>query len=100
MPFRWKILIQNIATFLIKSPIKWIKKILAQNRVEKRRKMETPKSPKTPSKEEASFWDKLGTLGRKKKIKEGKQSVNSVKLEFIPKMEISNKIQGHQKNLF
>ena len=35
-----------------------------------------PKSPrppisgKTPDKEE-SFWDKIGTLGRKKRIKEG-----------------------------
>lgn len=37
-----------------------------------------PKSPRpnTPRKDEAneSFWDKIGTLGRKKKIKEGKGS--------------------------
>lgn len=34
-----------------------------------------PKSPKTPvSKNEGeSFWDKIGTIGRKKRIKEGKQ---------------------------
>lgn len=33
-----------------------------------------PKSPKTPiSKNDGeSFWDKLGTIGRKKRIKEGK----------------------------
>lgn len=35
-----------------------------------------PKSPRpnTPRKDEVneSFWDKIGTLGRKKKIKEGK----------------------------
>lgn len=37
----------------------------------------TPRSPKTPNgkfnydKEDSSFWEKLGTLGRKKKIKEG-----------------------------
>lgn len=32
-----------------------------------------PKSPKTPiSKNEGeSFWDKIGTIGRKKRIKEG-----------------------------
>lgn len=38
-----------------------------------------PKSPSanTPSKKDdrdESFWDKIGTLGRKKKIKEGKLS--------------------------
>jgi hypothetical protein len=37
----------------------------------------SPRSPKTPGKfsydkEDSSFWEKLGTLGRKKKIKEGK----------------------------
>lgn len=37
----------------------------------------SPRSPKTPTKfnngkEDSTFWDKLGTLGRKKKIKEGK----------------------------
>lgn len=34
-----------------------------------------PKSPKTPvSKNEGeSFWDKIGTIGRKKRIKEGKR---------------------------
>ncbi len=31
----------------------------------------TPSGPKKDDKEE-SFWDKIGTLGRKKKIKEGK----------------------------
>lgn len=32
-----------------------------------------PKSPKTPvyGKTDESFWDKLGTIGRKKRIKEG-----------------------------
>ena len=34
-----------------------------------------PKSPRpnTPKKDESneSFWDKIGTLGRKKKVKEG-----------------------------
>lgn len=32
-----------------------------------------PKSPKTPNygKTDESFWDKLGTIGRKKRIKEG-----------------------------
>jgi len=33
-----------------------------------------PKSPRIPvstKKEEESFWDKIGTLGRKKRIKEG-----------------------------
>lgn len=33
-----------------------------------------PKSPKTPTagkNENESFWDKIGTLGRKKRIKEG-----------------------------
>lgn len=37
----------------------------------------TPRSPKTPGKfnydkEDSTFWEKLGTLGRKKKIKEGR----------------------------
>ena len=39
----------------------------------------TPRSPSRASggkfnyeKEDTSFWEKLGTLGRKKKIKEGK----------------------------
>lgn len=37
----------------------------------------SPRSPKTPGKfnydkEDTSFWEKLGTLGRKKKFKEGK----------------------------
>lgn len=36
-----------------------------------------PKSPRTPVSgknfdKEESFWDKIGTLGRKKRIKEGK----------------------------
>lgn len=34
-----------------------------------------PKSPRTPitkkEDKEESFWDKIGTLGRKKRIKEG-----------------------------
>lgn len=33
-----------------------------------------PKSPRTPNSvknENESFWDKIGTLGRKKRIKEG-----------------------------
>lgn len=30
-----------------------------------------PKSPITPNKDDTTFWEKLGTLGRKKKIKEG-----------------------------
>lgn len=42
-----------------------------------------PKSPRpnTPKKDEAneSFWDKIGTLGRKKKIKEGKDSSSTCK---------------------
>jgi hypothetical protein len=36
-----------------------------------------PKSPRTPSdKDDTTFWEKLGTLGRKKKIKEGKTIKN------------------------
>lgn len=33
-----------------------------------------PKSPKTPNSklDGESFWDKIGTIGRKKRIKEGK----------------------------
>lgn len=35
-----------------------------------------PKSPRTPvlpkKEEKESFWDKIGTIGRKKGIKEGK----------------------------
>lgn len=34
-----------------------------------------PKSPRAPNKgadKEESFWDKIGTLGRKKRMKEGK----------------------------
>ncbi len=36
-----------------------------------------PKSPRTPnrSEKEESFWDKIGTLGRKKRIKEGNSMV-------------------------
>lgn len=30
-----------------------------------------PKSPGPPGPKEESFWDKIGTLGRKKRIKEG-----------------------------
>jgi hypothetical protein len=39
---------------------------------------QSPRSPKSPGakfnygNEDTSFWEKLGTLGRKKKIKEGK----------------------------
>lgn len=39
---------------------------------------QSPRSPKSPgtkfnyNNEDSSFWEKLGTLGRKKKIKEGK----------------------------
>ena len=38
---------------------------------------QSPKSPKTPTKfnyekDDSSFWEKFSTLGRKKKIKEGK----------------------------
>lgn len=37
-----------------------------------------PKSPKTPTtakNDNESFWDKIGTLGRKKRIKEGKNKL-------------------------
>lgn len=37
-----------------------------------------PKSPRTPNSaknENESFWDKIGTLGRKKRIKEGMKIV-------------------------
>lgn len=41
----------------------------------------SPKSPGTPKfnygNEDPSFWEKLGTLGRKKKIKEGKNRILS-----------------------
>lgn len=30
-----------------------------------------PKTPNTLKNENESFWDKIGTLGRKKRIKEG-----------------------------
>jgi parvin len=37
-----------------------------------------PKSPRTPtSGKDDSFWDKIGTLGRKKRIKEGKCTAQS-----------------------
>ncbi|XP_018025246.1 beta-parvin [Hyalella azteca] len=55
-----------------------------------------PKSPFSPKKEEASnesFWDKLGTLGRKKKVKEvnevvteGKHAIDSPGAPFMPNM--------------
>lgn len=33
-----------------------------------------PKTPRTPNENnDTTFWEKLGTLGRKKKIKEGKR---------------------------
>lgn len=42
---------------------------------------QSPRSPKSPGankfnygNEDPSFWEKLGTLGRKKKIKEGRKS--------------------------
>lgn len=37
--------------------------------------MNRPKSPRTPNsaQKEESFWDKIGTLGRKKRIKEGER---------------------------
>ena len=40
-----------------------------------------PKSPRTPvlpkkEDKEESFWDKIGTIGRKKRIKEGKYAVS------------------------
>lgn len=37
-----------------------------------------PKSPRpaNQNKNEESFWDKIGTLGRKKRIKEGRQIQN------------------------
>lgn len=31
---------------------------------------------KEDSKDESTFWDKIGTLGRKKRIKEGKKKFN------------------------
>lgn len=38
--------------------------------------MNRPKSPRTPNsaQKEESFWDKIGTLGRKKRIKEGERN--------------------------
>lgn len=35
-----------------------------------------PRSPRpiTPRKDDESFWEKIGTLGRKKRIREGKAS--------------------------
>lgn len=52
----------------------------------------TPRSPRASNggkfnyeKEDTSFWEKLGTLGRKKKIKEGK---NLRAKQFHPFMEI------------
>lgn len=43
---------------------------------------QSPRSPKSPGNkfnyngnEDPSFWEKLGTLGRKKKIKEGEQTI-------------------------
>lgn len=44
-----------------------------------------PKSPKTPvsGKTDESFWDKLGTLGRKKRIKEGKHGFSIEKMKFF-----------------
>lgn len=47
-----------------------------------------PKSPRAPNKvadKEESFWDKIGTLGRKKRIKEGKQH------NLIPKRDANAK---------
>lgn len=40
-----------------------------------------PKSPRTPvlpkkDDKEESFWDKIGTIGRKKRIKEGKNDIS------------------------
>lgn len=54
---------------------------------------QSPRSPKSPgtkfnyANEDPSFWEKLGTLGRKKKIKEGNYQVD-VCFFFIPFMEI------------
>ncbi|KAF2359584.1 Calponin domain [Trinorchestia longiramus] len=55
-----------------------------------------PKSPFSPKKEEAnneSFWDKFGTLGRKKKVKEvnevvteGKHAIDAPGSPFLPNM--------------
>lgn len=43
---------------------------------------QSPRSPKSPGtqkfnygNEDPSFWEKLGTLGRKKKIKEGENCI-------------------------
>lgn len=52
----------------------------------------SPRSPKSPGKfnyekEDSSFWEKLGTLGRKKKIKEGEWSEKTKKHEFLPNMD-------------
>lgn len=55
-----------------------------------------PKSPYTPKKDDSnneSFWDKFGTLGRKKKVKEvnevvieGKHAIDSPGSPFLPNM--------------
>jgi hypothetical protein len=47
-----------------------------------------PKSPRPPvsakkDDKDESFWDKIGTLGRKKRIKEGKISI-ALKIHFVP----------------
>jgi hypothetical protein len=52
---------------------------------------QSPRSPKSPGtkfnygNEDSSFWEKLGTLGRKKKIKEGNRDQL---FEFIPNMVV------------
>lgn len=48
-----------------------------------------PKSPRIPvstkkEDKEESFWDKIGTLGRKKRIKEG-----TVQLAYLQRGELS-----------
>lgn len=47
-----------------------------------------PKSPRTPNRneKEESFWDKIGTLGRKKRIKEGNLRSQEIAQEIVSKM--------------
>lgn len=55
----------------------------------------TPRSPRATNggkfnyeKEDTSFWEKLGTLGRKKKIKEGKDLRTNILFHKWKKSEI------------
>lgn len=48
-----------------------------------------PKSPRPPisskkDEKEESFWDKIGTLGRKKRIKEGTTWIYKIIHDIIP----------------